>query len=96
MTKQEFVDQVAIRSGLSKADAGKAVDASLDSIESVLTSRESVNFAGFGKFSTSNRAARMGGKPAHRGEGAHRSSDGAEVLGRTASSRRRSRRGASR
>ena len=38
MTKQEFVDQVANRSGLSKADAGKAVDAFLDSIEAVLKS----------------------------------------------------------
>jgi DNA-binding protein HU-beta len=63
VTKQEFVDQVANRSGLSKADAGKAVDAFLDSIESVLTSGESVNFTGFGKFSTSNRAARMGVNP---------------------------------
>ena len=38
MTKQEF-DQVANRSGLSKADAGKAVDAFLDSIEAVLKGR---------------------------------------------------------
>ena len=36
MTKQEFVDEVAGRAGLSKADAAKAVDAFLDSIESVL------------------------------------------------------------
>jgi DNA-binding protein HU-beta len=63
VTKQEFVDQVANRSGLSKADAGKAVDAFLDSIEAVLKSRGSVNFTGFGKFSTSARAARMGVNP---------------------------------
>lgn len=63
MTKQEFVDAVADRANLSKADAAKAVDAFLDSIESVLTSGESVNFTGFGKFSTSNRAARMGVNP---------------------------------
>ena len=63
MTKQEFVDQVANRSGLSKADAGKAVDAFLDSIEAELKGRGQVNFTGFGKFSTSNRAARMGVNP---------------------------------
>jgi DNA-binding protein HU-beta len=63
VTKQEFVDQVANRSGLSKADAAKAVDAFLDSIESVLKNRGQVNFTGFGKFSTSNRAARMGVNP---------------------------------
>ena len=63
MTKQEFVDQVANRSGLSKADAGKAVDAFLDSIEAILKQRESVNFTGFGKFSAADRAARQGVNP---------------------------------
>jgi DNA-binding protein HU-beta len=63
VTKQEFVDQVANRSGLSKADAAKAVDAFLDSIEAELKGGGSVNFTGFGKFSTSNRAARMGVNP---------------------------------
>jgi DNA-binding protein HU-beta len=63
VTKQEFVDQVADRAGLSKADAGKAVDAFLDTVTAVLKDRESVNFTGFGKFSTSNRAARMGVNP---------------------------------
>jgi nucleoid DNA-binding protein len=32
VTKQEFVDQVAAKSGLSKRDAAAAVDAFLDSI----------------------------------------------------------------
>lgn len=63
MTKQEFVDEVAGRAGLSKADAAKAVDAFLDSIEAVLKGRGQVNFTGFGKFSTSDRAARMGVNP---------------------------------
>jgi DNA-binding protein HU-beta len=63
VTKQEFVDQVADRAGLSKADAGKAVDAFLDTVTAVLKGRESVNFTGFGKFSTSDRAARMGVNP---------------------------------
>lgn len=63
MTKQEFVDQVADRAGLSKADAGRAVDAFLDTVESELKGGGSVNFTGFGKFSTSQRAARMGVNP---------------------------------
>ena len=36
MTKSEFVDQVADRAGLSKKDAGDAVDAVLDTIEDAL------------------------------------------------------------
>ena len=63
MTKHEFVDQVASSAGLSKADAGKAVDAFLDTVESVLKGGGQVNFTGFGKFSTSQRAARMGVNP---------------------------------
>ena len=63
MTKQEFIDQVADKAGLSKRDAGAAVDAFLDTITSVLKSRDSVSFTGFGKFSTSDRAARQGVNP---------------------------------
>ena len=36
MTKNEFVDQVATRSGLSRKDAGAAVDAALETIQSAL------------------------------------------------------------
>jgi DNA-binding protein HU-beta len=63
VTKQDFVDQVASKANLSKADAGRAVDAFLESIEAVLTGGDSVNFTGFGKFSTSHRKARMGVNP---------------------------------
>jgi DNA-binding protein HU-beta len=63
MTKQDFVKRVADKSGLSPRDAGKAVDAFLDSITEALKSRESVSFTGFGKFSTSERAAREGVNP---------------------------------
>ena len=63
MTKQEFIDQVADKSGLSKRDAGAAVDAFLETITSCLKARDSVSFTGFGKFSTSERAARQGVNP---------------------------------
>jgi DNA-binding protein HU-beta len=63
VTKQEFVDRVATKSGLTRRDAGKAVEAVLDSITEALKSRQDVNFTGFGKFSTSDRAARQGVNP---------------------------------
>jgi DNA-binding protein HU-beta len=68
VTKQEFVDRVAAKAGLTKADAGKSVDAFLSTVEEVLKSRGQVNFTGFGKFSTAQRAARTGVNPRNPGE----------------------------
>jgi len=64
VTKQEFVDQVADRAGLSKKDAGEAVDAFLDTVEEALKRGSDVSFSGFGKFSVSQRSAREGRNPA--------------------------------
>jgi DNA-binding protein HU-beta len=63
VTKQDFVDAVADRAGMSKRDASEAVDAVLDTITDTLRRGDSVTFTGFGKFSTSARAARMGVNP---------------------------------
>jgi DNA-binding protein HU-beta len=63
VTKQDFVDAVADRAGMSKRDAGDAVDAMLDTITHALKSGDSITFTGFGKFSTSARAARQGVNP---------------------------------
>jgi DNA-binding protein HU-beta len=63
VTKQEFVDAVADRAGISKRDAADAVDAVLDTITDTLRRGDAVTFTGFGKFSTSARAARMGVNP---------------------------------
>jgi DNA-binding protein HU-beta len=63
VTKQEFVDRVADKSGLSKRDASEAVDAFLDSITEVLRGGGEVAFTGFGKFTTQRRAARQGVNP---------------------------------
>jgi DNA-binding protein HU-beta len=68
VTKQEFVGRVASKSGLSQRDASKAVDAFLDSITDALRSGESITFTGFGKFSTSQRAAREGVNPRNPGQ----------------------------
>jgi DNA-binding protein HU-beta len=63
VTKQDFVDAVADKAGMSKRDASVAVDAVLDCITDTLRTGDSVTFTGFGKFSTSHRAARMGVNP---------------------------------
>ena len=57
MTKQDFVDAVADRAGMSKREAGAAVDAMLDTVTHALKNGDSITFTGFGKFSTSARAA---------------------------------------
>jgi DNA-binding protein HU-beta len=63
LTKQEFIDKVADEAGLTRRDAQKAVDAVLDTITGTLKSGGEINFTGFGKFSTSDRAARQGVNP---------------------------------
>ena len=62
-TKSEFVDKVAAESGLSKKDAGAAVDAVISTIESELKSGGEVSFTGFGKFHVAKRGAREGRNP---------------------------------
>ncbi len=68
MTKQEFVDQVASKSGLGRREAAKAVDAFLETITDSLKSGNDVTFTGFGKFSTQQRAERQGVNPRNPGE----------------------------
>ncbi|MDQ4047912.1 MAG: HU family DNA-binding protein [Actinomycetota bacterium] len=63
MTKSEFVDQVAAESGLSKGDAGNAVDAVLQVVEDTLKRGGEISFTGFGKFSVAERGARQGVNP---------------------------------
>jgi DNA-binding protein HU-beta len=64
VTKSEFIDQVANRAGLSKTEAEKAVNASLETIRDALERGSEVNFTGFGKFSVTERSARQGVNPA--------------------------------
>jgi DNA-binding protein HU-beta len=63
VTKSEFVDQVAERSGLSKKEAGGAVGAVLSTIEDTLKRGGDVTFSGFGKFHVAQRGAREGRNP---------------------------------
>ena len=64
MNKAELVDAVASAANLSKADAGRAVDAVVGSIASSLSNGEQVAVVGFGTFSVKHRAARAGRWPA--------------------------------
>ena len=63
MTKQEFVNEVANKSGLASRDAARAVDAFLDAITETLRGGGEVAFTGFGKFTTQRRAERQGVNP---------------------------------
>ena len=63
MNKSELISQIASKSGLTKKDAGLALEATLETITEALSSGDSVQFIGFGTFSTSKRAAREGVNP---------------------------------
>ncbi|MBK8501446.1 MAG: HU family DNA-binding protein [Saprospiraceae bacterium] len=63
MNKGDLIESVANQSGLTKADAARAVDAVLDAITGSLMQGNKVTLPGFGTFSTSKRAARSGRNP---------------------------------
>jgi DNA-binding protein HU-beta len=63
MNKGELIESVASSANLSKADAGRAVDAIVDSISGALSGGGSVSLVGFGTFSVKARAARQGRNP---------------------------------
>ena len=64
MNKGDLISAVAAGTGLSKADAGRAIDATTSAIAGELSGGGSVSLVGFGTFSISHRAARMGRNPA--------------------------------
>jgi DNA-binding protein HU-beta len=63
VNKNDLVSSVAEASGLTKADAGRAVDGVFDTIASALSSGDDVRIVGFGSFSVANRAASTGRNP---------------------------------
>jgi len=58
MKKAEFINAVAKRAGLSKKDTNEALNAILETITDALKNGKTVNFIGFGSFTTVRRAAR--------------------------------------
>ena len=63
MNKNDLISSVAEASGLTKADAGRAVDGVFESIASALSSGDDVRIVGFGSFTVANRAASTGRNP---------------------------------
>ncbi len=63
MGKQELVEFIAAKAGLTKADAGRALDAALEGITAGLKKEGKVALVGFGTFSAKERAAREGINP---------------------------------
>lgn len=63
MTKQEFIEAIAAKSGLTKADSSRAVEAFIETVTCTLKKGDKVTLTGFGVFSVSKRAARSGRNP---------------------------------
>lgn len=63
MNKNQMIDRVAESAGLSKADAGRAVEAVVGTITDALKSGDNVSLIGFGTFDVRTRAARTGRNP---------------------------------
>lgn len=63
MTKSDLIARVADVAGMTKVDAGKAVDAVASVVTSSLKRGEKVTWTGFGTFEVRSRAARMGRNP---------------------------------
>lgn len=63
MNKSELIERIAKDADLSKAAAGRALEAAIAAIESTLRKGGDVSLVGFGRFSVSKRAARTGVNP---------------------------------
>lgn len=63
MNKSELIDRIAESADLSKADAVRALDATIEAITAALKGGEQVALVGFGTFVVKERAARTGRNP---------------------------------
>jgi DNA-binding protein HU-beta len=63
MNKAQLIDAIADKSGLTKADSKKALDAFVSSVGEALKGDDRVSLVGFGSFSISERTARTGRNP---------------------------------
>lgn len=63
MNKSELIEAIAEIADIPKASAGRALDATLDTVSKTLTDGEQVVLVGFGTFSVKERAARVGRNP---------------------------------
>jgi DNA-binding protein HU-beta len=63
MNKADLIDRIAAGCGISKTQAGSAIDTTVDSITSALRKGDRVALIGFGTFAVSQRKARNGRNP---------------------------------
>ena len=63
MNKSELINAIATQSGLTKTDAGRALEAFVQSVETTLKSGDSIALIGFGTFEVKERAERTGRNP---------------------------------
>ncbi len=63
MNKSELINAIAEQANLSKADAGRSLDALIKTIETTLKAGDSISLVGFGSFEVKARSARTGRNP---------------------------------
>ena len=63
MNKSELIEATAAEAGITKADAGRALDAVLNTVVKAVAKGDTVTLIGFGTFKSSKRAARTGRNP---------------------------------
>jgi DNA-binding protein HU-beta len=63
VNKQELVASIAEKAGMTKADASRALDATVAAVTEALRQNETVTLVGFGSFYVGERAARTGRNP---------------------------------
>ncbi|MFN3545315.1 MAG: HU family DNA-binding protein [Thiobacillus sp.] len=63
MNKSELIDAIAVSADISKAAAGRALDAAVEAVKKALKKGDMVTLVGFGSFYVGKRAARTGRNP---------------------------------
>ena len=63
MNKAELIEAIANGAKLTKADAGRALDATIEAVSKGLKKGDRISLVGFGSFSVAKRAARIGRNP---------------------------------
>ena len=63
MNKNELISNIADKAGLTKTEAGKAVNSFISAITDSLAKGQEIRLVGFGTFSVSKRAAKTGRNP---------------------------------
>ncbi len=63
MNKAQLIDAIADKAGLTKADAKKGLDATMEAVSEALKAGDRVSLVGFGSFAVTERGARIGRNP---------------------------------